>query len=733
MFSLSRVLYVVSYGGLLLGQLGSSAALAQQGVDMDEVVVTAEKRAERLQDVPVPVSVISPETLAERDRAKLQDYFATVPGFNLESQGNGQTTLAIRGITTGTLTNPAVGVTIDDVPFGSSTVLGYGARLFPDIDPSDLSQIEVLRGPQGTLYGSSSIGGLIKIVSAEPSTAQFGGRFEADDAGIQHGADGFGVRGSINVPLGDELAVRASAFARHDPGFVDDPTQGRTNVNGADAKGGRVSALWRPSDSFSLKLSAMLQNTDGDGTSEVDANYLLQPTLGDLNQGRLRGTGDYSTRIQLYSATATAAVGGLTLTSVSGFGINKYYAVLDASQDYGADATALFNTSGAALIDDFQTRKFTQELRLASPSGHELEWLVGAFYTHEETPAVQTIEAIDPDTGQSAGIAGRFPFPTTFVEYATFADLTVHFAPVFDVQFGARESQNRQGYSETDTGPLVGGTYVNPTAHTQGNAFTYLLTPRYKVSPELSLYARLASGYRAGGPNPDASLFNFPQSYRPDKTMNYELGVKEDLLDRRLSFDASVYYIDWRDIQIQLRDPASGFAYFVNGGTARSDGVELSLQGRPSTGLAITAAATLGDAKLTQDLPPGAGVGFDGDRLPFSSRVSGSIAVDQDFRLTGNVMGFVGTSASYVGDRYAEFAPSEGFYRAYLPGYLDVDLHAGTRVSSWTTTVFITNVGDRRGILGGGPRGLGGATPADPFFVNYIRPRTFGISASRNF
>ena len=385
------------------GDRGKSSSSSHEASDtaLAEIIVTAEKRSERLQDVPVPVTVLDANALAEQNQNRLQDYFATVPGLNLSagSGGGGTQTLAIRGITTGNATNPTVGVTIDDVPYGSSTVLGLAGLLYPDIDPSDLARIEVLRGPQGTLYGASSIGGLVKFVSADPSTDAVSGRVQVLGDTVQHGDAGYGVRGAINVPISDTLAIRASAFTRRDPGYVDNVTTRERDVNQADVFGGRISALWRPSDTLSLKLSAMAQNTDGDGAPLVDTNSGMQPTLGDLAQARMPGTGEYHIRADLFTANLTAKLGGVDITSITGYSINKFNDSEDASQLIGGCcAEPVFGVTGSAELNDFETRKFTEELRLSSAIGHEFEWLAGGFFTHENTSVDQKYTGNDPTT-----------------------------------------------------------------------------------------------------------------------------------------------------------------------------------------------------------------------------------------------------------------------------------------------------------------------------------------------
>jgi len=185
---------------------------------LEEIVVTAQKKEERLQDVPLPVTSIDAQTLVDDHQLSIQDYYTRVPGLSLTTAGQGNAKISIRGMMSSSgVGTPTVGVVVDDAPYGSSTASGASRPGAPDIDPSDLVRIEVLRGPQGTLYGASSIGGLIKFVTVDPSTAGFSGQIEIDGSGTQHG-DGLGgaVRGAVNIPVADPLAIRASAFVRHD-------------------------------------------------------------------------------------------------------------------------------------------------------------------------------------------------------------------------------------------------------------------------------------------------------------------------------------------------------------------------------------------------------------------------------------------------------------------------------------------------------------------------------------
>jgi outer membrane receptor protein involved in Fe transport len=699
---------------------------------LEEILVTAQKRSERLQDVPVPMTLISAQTLAASNQVRLQDYYASVPGLTVAPEASSPFQLiSIRGVTTGVATNPTVGITVDDVPYGSSTNLGGGPAV-PDFDPSDLAQLEVLRGPQGTLYGASSMGGLLKFVTVDPSTAAVSGRVEAGVSSVYKGDEpGYNVRGSANVPLSDSLAVRASGFTRQDPGYIENVQTGQRGINEGQVSGGRLSALWKPSEALSLNLSALFQESRGDGASDVD----VQPGLGDLQQSYLKGTGGYDRKVQAYSAIVSAKIGDVDITSVSGYNVNSFSDSFDYTYGFDTYTQDQFGVTGTPARINSRTNKFTQELRFSVPLGPKVEWLLGGFYTHEGSQYVENILAANSDTGAIVGFWGAFAQPTTYSEYAAFTDVTLHVTDRLDIQIGGRESEIRQTSAETDSGPYVPSFELVPSPHvfqqvaTNENAFTYLVTPQLRISPNLMLYARLASGYRAGGAN-----FNpggvVPAQFDPDKTQNYEIGLKGDFADHRLLVDASVYYIDWKDIQLSLTNPQTFAGYNANAGRAKSQGVELSTVSKPMQDLTLSAWVTFSDARLTGDFPADSpSVGMSGDRLPYGSRFSANVSLKKDFPLGPRVTGFASGMVSYVGERLGEFpsvyaTPPE---RQVYPGYAKTDLLAGARYELWTVNFFINNATDNRGLLSGGQ----GAFP--PFAFNFIQPRTVGLSLTRTF
>jgi len=687
---------------------------------LEEVIVSAQKRSERLQDVPVPVSVLNSDELTDNSQLLLRDYYSSVPGLNVAPNVEGQQFLSIRGITTGGFAS-TVAVLVDDVPYGHG---GPISSVVPDVDPGDLARIEVLRGPQGTLYGSDSLGGLIKYVTIDPSTTGFSGRVSAGVSDVHNGAQsGYNFRGSVNVPLSDQLAVRASVFTRQDPGYIDNPTFHLVGVNEAQAYGGRFATLWKPSEDFSLKLSALYQKYKSNGSTDI------VPTAGALNQNDqyLPNFGGGDTATQAYSAVVKAKIANADLTSITGYDHSQVFSSWQSTYAFSASAESNYAVSGAPIPTWWNENGFSQELRLSVPVTSKLEWLFGGYYTHLNNRLLQDLIAVNTITGDTAGTLFQSDNPSRFQEYAAFTDVTYHFTDRFNVQFGGRESHLDVATLRQITYGLL---YPTPSValptDTTANVFTYLVTPQFKVSPDLMIYARIASGYRPGGANQSTlTTAGAPAHYDPDKTNNYEIGVKGDFFDGRLTIDSSAYYISWKDIQISLVT-SSESGYTANGSGAKSEGVEFSLESRPVEGTTLTAWVDYDNAVLTQAFPANSTVyGAPGERLPNTPRFSGNLSLQQTFPLSNGVGGFAGATLTYIGDRVGTFGSTAE--RQDLPGYAKVDLRVGFVHDSWKVNVFLNNATDSRGVVSGGL----GYYP--PFAFTYIQPRTAGVSLDKAF
>lgn len=691
---------------------------------LEEVVVTAQKREQNIQDVPIPVSVLQGDALIATNSVNLRDFFSSVPGISYNESGV-LSAPVIRGVTTGGADNPATTTTIDGTPFGTSTSIGGGFTPI-EIDPSDLSRIEVLRGPQGTLYGASSLGGLINYVTIEPSLTEFGGRVTAGAQTTENGVGvGHSLRASLNAPLSNTFAVRTSGFVRHEDGFIDDPVHNEEGVNDADSYGMRVAALWQPSDDFSLNLNAIYQDLELAG-NQVDGKA---PEGSLVNSTVFPNYFGSNSEITFLSATGRASLGDVDLTSISAY----TRATIDSRMNFVLFA-AFLGAPGAdaapyQVVNDIE--KFSQELRLSGAWGERVNWLLGAFYTKEEVEHTEFITSGDQLSGAFIAPRGDIYetfFPSTYEETAAFANFSVHLSDRFDVELGARYSANEQSQSSVQDGSLNDLLAPSPCpcvyapTGSEDESFTYSIAPQFHISSDLMIYTRIATGYRPGGPNYNALPGGPHPTVGPDTTTNYELGIKGDLIADLLSIDASIYRIDWDDVQVTAQDSCTGcLVYNVNGGTGQIDGVELALTLRPADGLTLAGWAAYIDARMTE-VAPAVNIGASpGDPLPLSAEWTGNLSADYEFPVGNALTGNLGATVLYVGDRLTRFAGADGIP---MDAYTQLDLRAGIEADRWQLNAFVRNATDKSATL---------FTFFDGSYSTITRPRVVGISFSTEF
>ncbi|QNH22135.1 TonB-dependent receptor [Xanthomonas sp. GW] len=713
---------------IALAQQDDGATAAKQ---LDTITVTAQKRSERLQDVPMSIQVLNTEKMSSEGSYKLADYFAQLPGLSY-IQSPMSSNIVLRGIATdsGLGSRPTSGIVIDDVPYGSA--LSTGA--IPDLDPSDLQQIEVLRGPQGTLYGASSMGGLIKYVMTDPDTSATFGRVEAGGSTAAHGGSGYNARTSVNLPFSDRFALRVSLFQRQDPAFVHNTNSG--DENDSQVRGGRVSALWNVSDTVTVRSSALFQDTETGSSSVVDTDPDLHPLYGQYSHDRISGGDTFKGQVRFYTTKVSWDLGWAMLDSISGYAQHRSRAYQDVGYTTIGRLAPVFagifgldSDNPSSLIDNrYNTDRTTQEVRLVSQGEHALDWQVGAFYSDEEAKSTQNFYIADKTSGT---IYRDFPLlvslgDSTYREKAVYADGTYHFTPQFDIQFGARYARNSLR-ENSDTGGLL----QDPNQSFDSNkdsATTYLFSPRYRFNDELMTYLRVASGYRAGGSN-GTLVANVPFSYDSDSLWSYELGLKTQLLDHSLSLDAALFYIDWSDLQISQVEPTLGSSYTTNAGKASSQGLELSVNWVPSADWKVTASYAYTDATLAQDIPGytegSSAYGKDGNRLPYSARNSASASLKRYFPLGSNLEGFAGADVAYMGDRDMEFTTSASIPRIHLPSYTTVGLNAGVQGQAWSATLYVRNLTDEVGYINANRRG---SLASSPLGATLIQPRTVGLT-----
>jgi iron complex outermembrane receptor protein len=751
-------------GAVAMALAAAGAGAQATSTRLEEVYVTAQKGTEALEDIPMSVSVVTGETLERQQADNFQDLVALVPGLSINTSTRGVSRISLRGINTGGVAS-TVGVYVNDVPFGSSSGLANGAILSGDFDTFDMDRIEVLRGPQGTLYGASSLGGVIRYIANEPSLEGFEGRLLATTEDVDGGDIGYAVTGVLNIPAGETFAIRASGFYRADDGFVDsignnpipaaqdptvnivDGTRVEENLNGLDVTGGRVAALFQPSESFSLNLTALFQNIDSDNADVFEADPdSLNPLYGDLVASRYHPEWT-DIEYRIYSATLDWDLGGVTLQSVTSWGEFEEDFQRDlAAVDFGglglAQIVTLFFSDpvtaqppySAILRQVTATDKFTQEFRLVSPASERFEWLIGAYYTDEDSGiAPQQIIAVDAGTENPATEVPLLVDTTlvsTYQELAFFANATWHITPKFDLSFGGRWSDNDQEASQVLDGALVGGLTQFDDVKSSESPFTWSISPRYEFTDNTSAYLRVATGFRPGGPNvlPPGSPPGTPMSYESDELTNYELGLKTASADGRYSLDVAAFFLDWKDIQ--LFAVVNDVGINANGGTAESKGLEFSAAMRATEGLSLNFTGAYTDAYLTEDTDPVVG-GLDGDPLPWVPEWSLALGADYEWSVLGDSTAYVGGQVAYTGDRTADFSirDADGDIRE-AEAYTTVDLRTGLLRENWSIELYAKNVTDEQGINDILPEG---AYPNGAVAIGIIRPRTIGLSLGLRF
>ncbi len=712
-------------GSALFAAQHTYAVDAPSTATLEEIVVTAQKRTELAKDVPASISAVTATKLQDISAAKLDDYVQLLPAVTISNVSAAQagTQITIRGVTTGAGGNPTVGIYVDDSPFGTST--NFGGYTMPDLDPQDLARVEVLRGPQGTLYGAGSMGGLLKYVTADPDPSHLFGRVSVDGSTTAHGGTGWGVRGGVNLPLGDKFALRVSGYDRRDPGYIDNVTTGSNDVNETDVYGGRVALGWFINEDWKAKLSGVHQYQDGAGPIVEYNVQTFKPLYGELQTDEAYNSNGNTQKLQVYSLDVEGKLGDFaTFTSATAYDRQDMHLAIDYTALLTGVVEAFFGipNAGVSLADRLGIDKFTQEFRLTSPEQNTLSWLVGAFYTHEQTRVVVEDPVFnkftgDPITGLPSFLTGGFN--AKFKEQAVFGDLTYHITPTFDITGGIRYSRNDQRTLTNTGGILVPP--VNTNIKSSDSSTTYLITPRWRPTERTMIYARVATGYRPGGPN--TGIGGTPLSYAPDKVTNYEIGIKTDLLDRTLSLDAAAYWIKWKDIQVQQVGVYGSF--IGNGSAAVSRGAEASIQWRPIAPLTLFGNLAYQDAYVTQDFPAGGALASNGDRLPLTPEWSGTVGGEYVLPLFSMWKGRIGGDWHYTGHTEGAFS-NAGVPRFQRPSYDIVNLHVGVSSDRWTFLVYGKNLGDAR--AQGADLNLGPITR-----VTIQQPRTIGVSLSANF
>lgn len=732
-----------------------------------EIIVTASRREQSVTSVPYNISAVTAGALTRNGITDIAKLTRGVPGLTIIDRGPREAgfsnTIIIRGITTSAAAGLAsASQTADTV----STYIGE-APLYVNMAIKDIQRVEVLRGPQGTLYGSGSLGGTIRFIFNRPDAENFAATVEGSVSATKKGSPSGYADLIVNVPLAEKLALRAVGNFSRSGGYVDQPflfkrdgvngpatnsnpsdilngapiIEGKKDVNWANTAFGRLSLRALPTDDIDLQLNYQYQHNDVGGAGGVNPGYAGN----DLYEGSQRLLEPLKSDTHLVNLDASVDFGFATLTSSS----SCYDASINSSRDStGAgelNGYGVFYTGSPRFIEaglDYnRSQGFVEEVRLASNGKTRLQYVLGAFYQntkrflrlddimpgYSEWRRADGTNPFDPDAVLPAGFelpANDRDFLTEetqrFREFALFGEVTYNLTDRWQVTGGARffwqRFQDQATFLLPQTeilfGPGSGSASGNSQSTTSDHIFK--INSSYEIVDNIRLYGTFSQGFRRGGANALPSVGPFAEraglnTYRSDKINNYEVGLK-GRLGRGFTFSASAFQIDWKDIQLQLQTVASGQDFVVNGGLARSRGVELEGNWQVSQPLSISFGYAYIDAKLVDafeirtlnadldDQAGGiAGSGAAGSPTPGTPRHSATVGLDYRHELSDQRAILFHVDGSYRSRilRNLQSSTSDAYF---LKGYSMWNPSITYETPRWSVTAFVDNVFDAKGI-----------------------------------
>ncbi|MGV9006478.1 MAG: TonB-dependent receptor [Brevundimonas sp.] len=735
---------------------GTTTTRDRQATTLDEVVVTATRRAEKLQDVPLSITTLSQEDLNERGIVNYDGLATATPGVVLNRASANFNNFTARGIATngyGANLQSTVAIYLDELPIssnGNSTIL----------DPSlyDVERIEFLRGPQGTLFGSGSLAGALRILTHDPDPSGFDASALVDIGTMSEGGLRQRYNAMVNIPLiKDELALRVVGYSRNEEGWVDNVGTGIENSNTLIQYGGRAILQWEPTDRFTARLMYSKE------VSNPHDSSLTNPALGEFVR-RTDRPDLFQSDMANYNATLEYQFDGAMLTSST--------TLSDYTGLFHVDLAGTFaQTLPFALDADAWDKTFVQEVRLVSDPGGRFDWSLGGFYFHKRRdvdynyrsgPAYLASHLLSglPDEYYS-----RFGSHFIQHEIAAFGQLTYRFTPDLWVTGGLRYgSTDAQGFTEPGgytsnylTVALNYPAYANYYLVTLGqssvpitvtsiaeatgvkakeNGPSYRLSLSWRPNPSITTYAAVSTGFRPPIVNARAGAVStidptdiiIPYGATSDNLVNYEVGVKGRWFGGRLYADAALYWIDWNDIQVQANRVSDSVQFATNIGGATSKGLEVSVVALPAPGWTVALNGALNDAKVddltTQEAAISGAVM--GARLA-GPKVSGSLRVNYEWQPASGVMANASVAVSHVGGFPNAFPNTPGRPLVPLPTYDDVEAYTFVNANvafafdQFTVAAYIENVFDDHSVNYIYPEAFIDAR------YGRLRPRTVGV------
>lgn len=733
----------------------AEASAAESSVQ--EVVVTANKlNAQNVLDVPISIQAISGEALRAAGSSGFLDIASKIPGLAIEDQGLGDRKYVIRGInSTGDSTS---GIYYDEAVISGSNA-NDGGGLQADIKLYDLDHVEVLRGPQGTLYGASSMSGTIRFVTRKPDLNSFGGYATAEISSTQHGGGNNAINGALNLPIIEgQLALRAVGWSLNDSGYIDQLRVGTIGlsrgVNNDDARGGRVSLRYQPFEDLTLDATYTSQTESSNGSPRyTPAGQTSTGTPGTGFEGCDLCNTDVNfspseDKLQVYSLTGTYKFQYGTITATTNQFNRSFTLWFDTS--VGLEVFGIpFPTES---IEPQQRDLNASEIRYASNFDFPVNFVAGVF-RQRETNDLQVQSVKTNGLGLPAGpfsssnsddalsnpngntVFGRDDNRRT-TQYAGFGEATWKVTPQLTVVGGLRyftETLDGVQFQTHPFGGFVGGGSITPIVDPTEtfSKMTFKFNVSYAFDESLLAYALASSGFRGGGLNTESEPFEpIPGSFDPDSLWNYELGAKGRLFGGRLDYQVDAYLIMWHDIQVRETTADGSFNYIGNAGDALVKGLEFELNAHPLESLTASLAGSYQHAYLThgataQQALNNPTLGLTGGTIPEVPRFQFSAELKYTHAITDNVLGEAAADLNYRGHTNSSFETDP--FNVPLSSYSLLHLRAGISSGPWTANVFVRNATNKRAEISAID------SFGNPLTFITVRPRTIGVNVTRTF
>jgi iron complex outermembrane receptor protein len=754
--------------------------------DPQVIIVTATKRASTVQDVPFSINAQTQEDIQRANASTLEDISRNVAGLTVQNLGPGQSQVSVRGVSAGQIVRDQPGVKEQVGVYLDESVVSL-SLFTPDFGLFDLNRVETLRGPQGTLFGSGSVGGTLRYITNQPKIGKTEGLVEANINTVDENDVGGHVKGAINVPLGQTAAIRVVGYAQKFAGFVDaEGPGGGKNVNDGSRKGVRASILWQPVEALRLTPRVVYQEVRANGFNREEvfnlfANEFTTPPsqLGKREQFLLLDE-KFKDDTFLADLTASYDFGAVELTSISSYIKRDILASRDASALTGSVSIDLGYPSAAVslpsnLRDSTDLKQFTQEVRLGSTGTGPFEWVFGGFYSKVDrfyrqrlpTPGYDAVTDATLGAGTSAATANGFPadspynsdLPYDIKQTALFGEAGYDFGQ-FKLSAGGRYYDFKEERKFTSGGLFSNGD--DRQDKTKSNGFSPRIIATWKATDRLNVNVQAAKGFRLGGVNDplnlplcspeDEAIFGGFQAYDDESLWNYEAGVKYSR--GPITFNAAAFKTKIKDLQVTLDAGSCSSRVVFNVPKAHTQGVELEMSARPMRGLDLSLAGSLLEAEFDSTVVDGTGTVIggirEGNRLPSVPNFQMAASATYSYRVTAD--GDLVLSASYqrVGSRYTQPSDQENNPRDFvsglpysgatgngvttidlkLPAYNLVNLSAGIEFDSGLDLIlYANNIFDESPRMSfdrerGGRARLG---------FNIGQPRTIGLTARKAF